>query len=362
MKKKLLVLAMCLMVFCLGTLSWAQCPYDSVQIRVQINTKTPWATSTQAALDKAIHIGVFKNGWGVPIDQGSVTVYAVQGSYYQILSLSTWETWWKPGVVRENDTWTFHVYCGSKHDQVTATWGGQLDILSYVLPNWPQSQTGSIDTNQTNKGNYWRTYSNPGGDVSERFPGFYITKGGIDYAYADNKMWYFEQMIYDYEWIYLVRDTSWDAKCNDNKHVAGQLLFTYENNQWFRGGRHFPRFITNGGTKATGSKYVQGVERKLNLADPAQEGRWCTTPSSGFTSSKVYAEWIGRVKVGDKNFGNVLKLKIIEGSGQNDEWWFAKGYGLIYFTDGSQTESYQNLLPNFKVIVRIPCEPNPPCH
>jgi hypothetical protein len=372
MKKSIMIGCFVLMLIVNFTTS-AYAGYNSVQIRVQINTSTHWSFSVNAALGKKIHIGVFKNGWGVPIDQGGVSVYAVQGSYYQWIPLSVWEAWWKPPVQLENDKWTFVVYYGSMYDQASATWGGPIDVLSYVLPNWPQSVTGTTYTVVTNKGNYWRTYSNPGGDVGERLPGFFITKGGIDwewYQYPgfppnfDKILWYFEEMIYDSQWIYLVRDTSWDKKClQGTKHICGQLLFTYDwgSAQWLRGGKHFPRFLANGGQKVADSKYVQGVERRENMADTtAQEGSWCNAENSGWTESTVYGELVGTLTLNGRTFGDVLIIKIISGSGAGDRWWFAKGYGLIYFRDNTQTEYYADWT-NYPVTVRIPCYPNPPC-
>lgn len=344
----------------------AQCPYSSVQIRVQINTSTPWATFTHAAYDastgqnKSIHIGAFRNGWGVPVDPNTVTVYALQGSYYQILPLSGWETNWRPSVPMLNDTWRFEVWCGgSFKDAASATWSGSLDVLSYVLPNWPSSNTGSPRTIITDKTNNWRTYANAGGGVGERLNGFFITKGGIDWNYSATVMWNFEQMIYDSQWIYLVRDTSWTDRCLDNNHLAGQLLFTYENNQWLRGGRHFPRSVNNGRSRDTGLKWIQGVQRAENMGDTSGEGRWCDTPHDsvgvGQVSSTVQGEWIGRKTLGDRTFDDVLSLKIVDGSGAGDDWWFAKGFGLVRFTDGSQTERYDSNNPNYPITVRIPC-------
>jgi hypothetical protein len=359
----------------ISSISVEQAPYyNSVQIRVQINTSTPWSTSANAALGKEIHIGVFKNGWGVPIDQGGVSVYAVQGSKYELISLSVWEAWWKPAVQLENDKWTFVVYYGSMNDQASATWGKQIDVLSYVLPNWPQSVTGTTYTVVTNRGNYWRTYSNPGGDVGERLPGFFITKGGIDWEWCndnpcppnyDKIMWYFEEMIYDSEWIYLVRDTSWDKKCEPpgTKHICGQLLFTYDwgSAQWLRGGKHFPRFLANGGHKVADSKYVQGVERRENMADTtAKEGMWCKAENSGWTESTIYAELIGTRTLNGRTFNDVLKIKIIGGSGEGDRWLFAKGYGLIQFRNSILNEKYAQWT-NYPVTVRIPCYPGLPC-
>lgn len=366
--KRIGLAALLLLAAAAAPAAHAQCPYSSVQIRVQINTTTPWNTATPAALNKNVHIGVFKNGWGVPIDQGGVTVYALQGAYYEILSLAGWERWWKPSVSRTNDRWTFEVYCGGTfRDRAEVTWGTNLDVLPYVLPNYPPAFTGTPNTVVTDKTNNWRTYSNANGNVGERLPGFYLTKGGIDWTWTTQPgfqtiHWNFEQMIYDSQWIFLVRDTSWTARCANNNHLAGQLLFTYENGQWLRGGRHFPRTVVNGGTRDTGSKYVQGVQRAENHNDTAGEGSWCNTPFSGWTSSTVYGEWIGRQTVGNRTFNDVLRLYIAAGSGASDEWWFARGTGMILFNDGSQIERHASTANNFPVTVRIPCYPNAPCH
>jgi len=235
-----------------------------------------------------------------------------------------------------------------------------IDVLSYVFPNPPYGNALSVITQL---GNPWRTYSTGGYVWGERLPGFFITKGNAEYLPDGRVLIYnFEEMVYDSEWIYLVRDTSWTSHCQDNGHVVGQLLFVYENGQWLRGGRHFPRWIQPGYPVSTGQKYVQGVERKDGPNDNSvQEGRWCTADYSGWTESTVAGELIGGQTVGGKYFSDVLQLRIVGGSGNGDIWWFAKGYGLIRFTDGSITEYHSSIANPYEVQVRIPCSPNAPC-
>lgn len=335
----------------------AACPYSSVQVRVQPNTATPWTQTLTTLLGNSVHVGVFKNGWGVPVDPGVITLYAVQGSYSTTVALSNgWETWWSSPY---QATWSFQAYCGGVWVGSASATYNPIDVLSYVKPG---GATGAVFSVVTNKGNPWRTFAWAGGSVGERLPGFFITKGNVNYAATPLKAWNFEQMIYDSSWIYLVRDTSWTARCTDNNREAGMLLFTYENNQWLRGGRHFPRFIANGGSMPTGNKYIQGVEKKLNANDTtAQEGRWCAAQFSGWTSSTVRADVLASMSVGGRAFTDVLKLSIVGGSGTGDIWWFAKNVGLIMFTDGSQSESYSGTTNPYEIGVRIPCEPNAPC-
>ncbi|MEM9599248.1 MAG: hypothetical protein AAGD06_33575 [Acidobacteriota bacterium] len=233
-----------------------------------------------------------------------------------------------------------------------------IDVLDYVFPNRPNGNTSSVISNH---GNPWRTFSNSG-SVGERLSGFYITKGNVEFLPDRAHAYNFEQMIYDHSWIYLVRDTSWTSTCKDNGHVAGMLLFTYENGQWLRGGRHFPRWIQNGHTKSTGSKYIQGVERKDGPGDNgAQEGRWCNAHYSGWTSSDVRADLLGGRTVGGTYFSDVLQLSITGGSGNGDSWWFARGTGLIKFGDGSIAEEHDDIVDPYEVIARVPCWPNAPC-
>ena len=333
----------------------AACPYSSIQIRVQDDTSMPWTTSTPVPLNRSVHIGVFKNDWGVPVDPGTVQVWALQGSLAQPVSLTNgWEAWWPASYV---STWTFQASCGGLVANATAIYGQTIDVLSYILPGAPVGVQFSVITD---KGNPWRTFSNSGGNVNERLPGFYLTKGNVDYTTL--KAWNFEEMIYDSQWIYLVRDTSWTKKCIDNQREAGMLLFTLQNNQWVRGGRHFPRFVANVGSADTGEKFIQGVEKKRNPQDlTAQEGRWCLAESSGKTASTVRGELVPYVVIGGRAFNDVLKLSIISGSGTNDAWWFAKGIGFVKFTDGNQTELYSKLQNPYAMGVRIPCEPGPAC-
>jgi len=49
---------------------------------------------------------------------------------------------------------------------------------------------------------------------------------------------------------------------------------------------------------------------------------------------------------------------VIAGAGAGDIWWYARGYGLIRFTDGHITEQFSFKQDNYNVQVHIPCEPN----
>lgn len=334
----------------------AACPYSSVQVRVQPNTSTPWNTSVTVPWGQSVHVGAFKNGSGVPVDPGSIVLYAVQGSMSQQVGLSNgWEAWWSP---LHQGMWSFQAYCGGGWVGSASANYTAIDVLSYVKPGGSNGVDFSI---VTDKDNPWRTFSYNNGNIGERLPGFFITKGKVIYENPE-RAWNFEQIIYDSTWIYLVRDTSWTAKCLDNHREAGMLLFTYENNQWVRGGRHFPRFIANGGTVATGSKYIQGVEKKLSPTDnTGQEGRWCNAEYSGTTSSQIRADLVPSLTLGNRTFIDVLKLSVVGGSGSDDAWWFAKHYGLIQFKDGNQSESHSHITDPYAIGVRIPCHPNAPC-
>ncbi len=247
----------------------------------------------------------------------------------------------------------FAAFAFSGAQAVSAQW---IDVLSYVFPNQSNGNKLAIITNY---GNPWRTYSN-NGFVGERLPGFFITKGGAEYNPNNGGIWAygFEQMIYDTNWIYLVRDTSWTSRCQDNNRAAGMLLFTYENGVFRRGGRHFPRWIQNGHTVNTGMKYIQGVERKETGSDNNQEGRWCDADYSGWTSSDVKATLLGGGFVGDRWYSDMLELKIVGGSGAPDTWWFAKDYGLVYFDDGNLNEKSSTIQNPYELTARIPCYPS----
>jgi hypothetical protein len=340
------------------------CPYSSVQIRVQPNTSTPWSTSASVPAGGQVHVGVFRNGSGVPVSPGTVTVVAVQGNQSPSVPLSNgWESWWSRDYAA---TWRFDVYCGGggvrESAFATFTSTGTIDVLSYVKPGDANGVRFSI---VTNLGNPWRTFSKNNGNLGERLPGFYITKGNVHVVNNATKAWNFEQMIYDSTWIYLVRDTSWTAKCLDvNPQIeAGMLLLTYENGQWLRGGRHFPRFIRNGGTAFTGNKLIQGTRKKKSPThNVQQEGAWCSAEFSGVTSSTMRAELVSSYVVGNRTFFDVLKLSTAGGSGEGDAWWFAKGYGLIRFSGPNGfNEQHSHITNPYEVDVRIPCEPQAPC-
>ncbi len=334
----------------------SSCPYNSVQIRVQEDTQHPWSKYISVPMS-AIHIGAFKNGWGVPIDAGTVSVHAANGSMSFPLQLNVWETWWVPPL---SGAWTFSVYCGPHSDSANAHWFNDIDVLSYV---YPKDSSGNdldftVDTKANGAaGNHWRTHSDYYGE--ESLPGFFITKGGTDYNTGE--AYNFEHMIYDSEWIYLVRDTSWDRRCHDNGHLVGQLLFRNEGG-WKRGGPHFPRFIPNNQSRKTGSKYVQAVERKQNAGDTqAIEGRWCDADNTGRTSSEIKAQIIPSITIGGRKFHDVLKLSVVGGSGTDDGWWFAKNFGLVRFSDANLTEEYSKTTQGFLLEIRMPCSPGPHC-
>lgn len=333
----------------------ASCPYSTVQIRVQPDTSTPWSHSTTVQVGSHVHVGVFQNGWGVPVAPGTVTVYATEGSFSQPVQLTNgWEAWRSSNYPA---TWHFHAYCGGVYRESASATFTLIDVLSYVKPGGVNGVNFSVISD---KGNPWRTFSKNNGNIGERLPGFFITKGNLDYS--TYKAWNFEQMIYDSQWIYLVRDTSWTSRCFDNWREAGMLVFSLQNGQWVRGGRHFPRYIANGTSVNTGTKYIQGVEKKQNANDHgAQEGRWCNAQYSGSTYSVVRADLLTSHTVGNRTFNDVLKLSITEGSGAGDAWWFAKGYGLIRFGDGNQNERYSFIQNPYEIDVRIPCEPSAPC-
>ena len=337
--------------------SLAACPYTSMQIRVQPNTSTAWTQSISVAAGTQIHVGVFKNGWGVPVDPGVASVVAVNGSTSQAISLSSgWEAWWSAPSA---GTWSLRAHCnGTYMEAATATFTStSINVLSYVRPG---GANGVVFSTITNLGNPWRTFAWNNGNIGERLPGFFITKGNLDYN--TYKAWNFEQMIYDSSWIYLVRDTSWTSTCKDTGREAGMLLFTNVNGQWLRGGRHFPRFIANGASVSTGEKFIQGVRKKKDPSDnEPNEGQWCDAHYSGPTSSTVRADLLSSYSVGGRTFTDVLKLSITGGSGMDDVWWFAKGYGLIRFSGPGLGERFQKFENPYEIGVRIPCEPNSPC-
>ncbi len=139
------------------------------------------------------------------------------------------------------------------------------------------------------------------------------------------------------------------------------LWFTLRNGQWLRGGEHFPRFITNGGTVVTDQRYVQGVEKKLGPNDNTQlEGTWCDAQHRGWSESTIHAQLLSSFTVGGRTFNDVLRLSVVAGGGEGDGWWFAKGFGLIQFQKGSKREEYRSV-DQFPLTVRIPCHPNAPC-
>lgn len=289
-----------------------------------------------------------------PVDR--VKLYAIKGSFKQLVHLND------KGIAQWNQStpalWRFEAMCdGLLIGAATIEHTADIDVLSYVRPGGIHGLRSAV---MTNKENPWRTFSYNNGDLNERLPGFFITKGNVDWQ--TGKAWNFEQMMYDSAWIYLVRDTSWTSHCLADGAPVGMIQFVEEGATQVRGGRHFPRRIVNGATVNTGLKRIQGVKKKTgpahNLPD---EGAWCEAAHSGWTSSDVRADVHAKALIGGKTFENVLKLSIVGGSGNLDSWWFAHGIGLVKFQDATQIE-YLNRIENLLEIgVRIPCEPLTPC-
>ncbi|MCP3140493.1 hypothetical protein [Pyxidicoccus xibeiensis] len=99
------------------------CPsnYTSLQVRVQPNTSIAWTRGLTVSNGTNVHIGVFYNGWGTPVANGSVDLYAIEGSL--AIPISTgWDTWWRPSRASR---WSFQAFCHGRvvsTDTATVTW------------------------------------------------------------------------------------------------------------------------------------------------------------------------------------------------------------------------------------------------
>lgn len=343
--------ALALLLLSTTLLAHAACITPTRPVQARASGVTQWGASASMPVNIPAYIQVDVN---VSLDR--LKLFAVNGSFSQPVPLNQKRiaTW----TVSMPSTWRFEAYCdGQRLGSANVTHTAQIDVLSYVRPGGIHGLPSAV---MTNKENPWRTFSYNNGDLNERLPGFFITKGNVDWP--TGKAWNFEQMMYDSAWIYLVRDTSWTSHCIADGAPVGMLLFVDGPSGPLRGGRHFPRHIANGATVNTGQKRIQGVKKKTGPAHQlTDEGAWCEAEHAGWTSSDVRADVYATATIGGKALENVLKLSIVGGSGNQDAWWFAQGIGLVQFRDANQQE-YLNRIENLLEIgVRIPCEPLAPC-
>lgn len=350
MPHRFIRVAIAALLLSMAFLAEAICLTPRQPVQTKPAGESVWSTAASTPVNIPAYVRV-----DAPVDR--VKLYAIKGSFKQLVRLND------KGIAQWNQStpalWRFEAMCdGLLIGAATIEHTADIDVLSYVRPGGIHGLRSAVTTNMTNP---WRTYSFNGGDVGERLPGFFITKGNVNWN--TGQVLEFEQMIYDNNWIYLVRDTSWRSHCLADSAPVGMIQFINQGGVQVRGGRHFPRRIINGGTIATGEKRIQGVKKKSNWTTPTppDEGTWCDAMYSGWTSSQIRADIYAALMIGGKHVENVLKLSTVGGSGNGDAWWFAHGIGLVQFKDDGMLEYMIAVDYPRDYVARIPCEPGPPC-
>jgi hypothetical protein len=330
-------------------LAEASCLTPREPVQTKPGGESAWSRMASTPVNIPAYVRV-----NAPVDR--VKLYAIKGASKQLVTLND------KGIAQWNQSipalWRFEATCdGLPIGSATIEHTAEIDVLSYVRPGGIHGLRSAVTTNKVNP---WRTYSYNNGMIGERLPGFFITKGSADWE--TGKVLQFEQMIYDNDWIYLVRDTSWDSKCISDMAPVGMIQFIQQGPTQVRGGRHFPRRIESGASVDTGPKRIQGVKKMYDWSFvPLDEGDWCEAVHSGWSTSVVRADVHTAWMIGGKRVENVLRLSILDGVGAGDNWWFAHGIGLVQFKDEEQLEYMIAVDYPRDYVARIPCEPGPPC-
>lgn len=318
----------------------AQCPYSSVQSRVQPNTSTPWTQSLSVGPGQQFRVGAFKNGWGVFVDPGTatITVTAPNGSQ-SFPANGSYVTAGQAGV------YNVRVSCGSLADTATvSTVGAAYDMLDYMR-NDNEAKANMLKQNGSGYQPI-RSYLAPA--ASDRF---YITKSfpdGIGQATE------FEEYTWDSSYIYLVRDTSWQLENWCEGQQTSFELWTGGRNR----GARFPRYVTNGQV-ATPPSYIIKARK---------EGNGCGLCNSPYDSDGQYVNATYRFeKLASKFFSHtgktvndVIKVSIIGGVGsdRHEVYYFAKSLGWVGFESDDAWAHYDgpaNGGNNYEVVIKNPC-------
>lgn len=314
----------------------AQCPYTSVQSRVQPNVSTPWTQSLNVVLGQQFRVGAFKNGWGVFVDPGTATITVTAPNSSQSFPANgSYVTASQAGV------YTVRVTCGSFSDTATvSSVGSAYDMLDYMRSDTP-AKPNMLKQNG-NGVQPIRSY-----DVtSDRF---YITKAFAD---GSGKSPEYEEYTWDSNYIYLVRDTSWQPENWCNGQQTSFELWTGGRNRGVR----FPRYVTHGQVAPVPSYIIKA----------RKEGNGCGLCDSPFDSNGLYTNATYRFeKLASKFFSqtgktvnDVIKVSILEGVGsdQNEVFYFAKALGWVGFeSDDAWSHFQEQSSTNYEVLAKDAC-------
>lgn len=341
--RRLVVFAMFALMLLIPSFAMAQCPYGSVQSRVQVNETVPWMQALSIAAGTSFRVGAFKNNSGQFVDPGTATITVVRpdGTWYQP-SNGSYQTASAAG------TYTVRVNCGALVDTATvsATGGSTTySMLDYMMNDQPNKsiilKTRNGDTQ------VFREYFDPQGGNR-----FYITKNWNGTG-ADE----YEEYTYDDNSIYLVRDTSWQAENSCSGQPTMMELWTGGRNRAVR----FPRYITLGSNAVTWATPAFDVKARL-------EGNGCslcnTSPATGTNQIwtwrfRFHASYLLETGVA---VPNVIKAELISGPGAgNGEYYlFSKGLGWIGYgeTVTGKWSHFSHLAEggnDFPIVIQPPC-------
>lgn len=213
------------------------------------------------------------------------------------------------------------------------------DMLDYMMNN--DTNKAILFTTNDNQTQVIRTYFAPG--TSDRF---YITKNYDGTGATD-----YEEYTFDNNYIYLVRDTSWQPS---NWCSGQQTMFELWTGNRNRGVR-FPRYVQHNQLIT-----VPGSVIKARL-----EGNcaYCNGPtdSDGQTVAATYRF----TKLGSKHFAatgqtlyDLIKVTVEDGAGTGESYYFSKTLGWVGYEDGNQTSyysGYANNGNNFQVQAKDAC-------
>jgi hypothetical protein len=230
--------------------------------------------------------GLFINPYYPPINNYEIPYYSTSG--LSLAGSSTGETgsvparYIKPGPTPQAQPSRSSV-CG----------GGQIDMLEYFMPH--DSTLIQMMTN----GERFQTYPT----TIDGRPGFVLMKSADPHFY--------EEFTYDNQYIYHLRDTTWDNKCSNGQR-AFYSLFTGEQ----EGGPYIERCITPGRTY------------NITATIKAFNRQTCTPCDAGFgLSAEAGTTYVVNLEGDDAVINN------IGGSGAGEAKVYTKNKGLTGFRD-----------------------------
>ncbi len=174
--------------------------------------------------------------------------------------------------------------------------GGQIDMLDYFLP-----KDASL-VNLMANGEQFQTYPTSIGSQ----PAFVLRKSADPH--------YFEEFTYDNQYIYHLRDTTWENKCINNGQRAFYSLFSADGQK--EGGPYINRCV------APGQSYtVNHVIKSFNrtTCQPCNAGLGVSTPTSSTYTVTLQ--------------GDNAYIQTTGGSGAGETKIYTKGKGLTGFVD-----------------------------